>query len=312
MTAAERKPTHDAYPVRTVARMTGLSPDLIRAWEKRYGVVTPVRGPRGSRLYSADDVAHLRLLARVVGAGRAIGDVARLERGSLQALVAGARASSTVVGSAAALLARLIGSLEHFDIMRLDRQLADALLALGTRDFVREIAAPLLEEVGVRQADGRLSIADEHLMSGLMRNLLSGLVRSRTVPEGPAIVLATPSGERHEFGLLLVSLLMLDAGLTVFYLGADLPADQIVHAARRARVAAVGLGLVNAANRARAVAEIRAVEHALSPAVELWTGGRDAAAAIAEIGRSRALVLDDVDLLEHELARFRALPLERT
>lgn len=312
MAGDQRKSTHDAYPVRTVARMTGLSPDLIRAWEKRYGVVAPVRGPRGSRLYSADDVAHLRVLARVVAAGRTIGDVARLDRASLEALIIESRASPAVVGAASVLLFRLIDSLEHFDLPHLDRQLADALVALGVRDFVREIAAPLLVEVGVRQADGRLSIADEHLLSGLMRNLLSGLVRSRAAGEGPGIVLVTPSGERHEFGLLLVSLLMRDAGCTVFYLGVDLPADQIAHAARRARVAAVGLGFVNAANRAQAVAEVRAVEHALPASVELWAGGRDAASTIAELGRTRALVLDDLDLVERELSRFRAAPFERT
>ncbi len=74
---------HDAYPLRTVAAMTGLTPDLIRAWEKRYAVVAPVRGARGARLYSAADVTHLRLLARVVGGGRAIGDVAALAAAEL-------------------------------------------------------------------------------------------------------------------------------------------------------------------------------------------------------------------------------------
>ena len=66
-TAPHRTPAHDAFPLRTVAAMTGLTPDVIRAWEKRYAVVAPVRGARGARLYSAADIAHLRLLARVVG-----------------------------------------------------------------------------------------------------------------------------------------------------------------------------------------------------------------------------------------------------
>jgi hypothetical protein len=66
----QRTPTHDAFPLRTVAAMTGLTADLIRAWEKRYAVVAPIRGARGARLYSAADIAHLRLLARVVGADR--------------------------------------------------------------------------------------------------------------------------------------------------------------------------------------------------------------------------------------------------
>src|SRR5512143_1122569 len=90
MKAAAKKVPHEAYPLRTVSATTGLSPDLIRAWERRYGVVSPRRGARGARLYSSADVAHLRLLARVVGAGRAIGDVAGLDRTQLEHLAAGA------------------------------------------------------------------------------------------------------------------------------------------------------------------------------------------------------------------------------
>jgi hypothetical protein len=78
---------HDVWPVKTVARMTGLTADVIRAWEKRYGVVAPQRGPRGARLYTAVDIARLRLLGQAVSAGRAIGDVAALDPQTLQQMV---------------------------------------------------------------------------------------------------------------------------------------------------------------------------------------------------------------------------------
>src|SRR5512135_256513 len=77
---------HDAFPLRTVTAMTGLTPDLIRAWEKRYAVVAPIRGARGARLYTAADIAHLRLLGRVVAAGRSIGDVAGMSPAKLEQL----------------------------------------------------------------------------------------------------------------------------------------------------------------------------------------------------------------------------------
>ncbi len=296
---------HDAFPVRTVARMTGLSADLIRAWERRYGVVAPLRGPRGSRLYTAAEVTHLRLLARAVGGGRAIGDVARLDRRALEGLVA-PPASAGINDAAGALLARAMEALERFDARALDRQLADALLGLGASRFVREILVPLLVEVGVRQRDGRLSIADEHLFSARIRHLLSGLSHGRSSTDGPVVVLATPSGERHEFGLLVAASLMVDGGLTVVHLGTDLPAGEIVRAARRAQAAAVGLGYVNSQNRDLAVEETRTVERGLPPHVELWAGGHDAAPTVAALGRSRAVVLDDLDLLEDEVTRLRA------
>lgn len=306
-------PAHEALPLRTVSRMTGLSPDIIRAWEKRYGVVAPTRGARGARLYSLADIARLRLLRQVVGSGRAIGDVARLSPAELAALAgspavsgdgrrqaAGSDADHGVVGQA-------IAALERFDGLALDRCLGDALMALGSREFIAQVAAPLLGEIGARWEDGRLSVADEHLLSALMRNLLSGMLRARGPGTAPTVLLATPRGERHEFGLLLAGLLIADAGLGLCYLGTDLPAAEIVAAARRAGVAVIGLGMVNEDNHGSALAEVRSIERALAPATELWLGGRAAAAVGAALGASRAVVLDRIDSLETELQRLRAL-----
>lgn len=313
----DEKSTHDALPLRTVSRLTGLTPDIIRAWEKRYGVVAPQRGPRGARLYSAVDVAHLRLLRRVVAGGRAIGDVAELSPDELEALArAPAAERNGHAGRRAAaerdVVELMIGALERFDAQALDRYLGDALIAFGTRELIDRVAKPLLEEVGQRWSDGRLSVADEHLLSGLMRNLFTGVMRTRGLTGGPVVLLATPSGERHEFGLLLAGLMIADAGLGLCYLGTDLPAAEVAAAARRARAVVVGLGLVNGDNRGAAVAEVRWVARELPPATELWLGGREAAAVAAAIGPSRAVVLDQMAMIETELARVRALTVART
>jgi DNA-binding transcriptional MerR regulator/methylmalonyl-CoA mutase cobalamin-binding subunit len=298
--------THDAYPVRTVARLTGLSPDLIRAWEKRYGVVAPIRGPRGARLYTTDDVAHLRLLARVVGTGRAIGDIAQLDRPALEALTGTAQAAEPSSGDQL-MVARMLDIVGSGDAAALDRQLSEALVALGGRRFVRQLAAPLLTEVGDRWSTGRLSIADEHLLSGTMRGLLVSLIRFREKASGaPTVLLATPSGERHELGLLLVALLTVDAGLGLHYLGPDLPAAEIATAARRADVAVVGLSLVNSSSTDDAVEQVHSVERSLSRHTELWLGGRSSAAVAHKLGATRAVVFDELARVETELARVRA------
>lgn len=304
--------THDALPLRTVSRLTGLTPDLIRAWEKRYGVVAPRRGPRGARLYSAADVARLRLLRRVAASGRAIGDIARLSTHELEGLGCAPVAEQADDGSedrAAVepqLLEKMVDALARFDAVAVDRALGDALMAYGTRDFVTQVAGPLLEEVGQRWGDGRLSIADEHLLSALMRNLLTGVMRTRGRSGGPTVLFATPTGERHEFGLLLAGLMVADTGLRLCYLGTDLPAAEVAAAARRADAAVVGLGVVNSENEAQAVAEVRRVERELPAGTELWLGGRAAAALAARIGSGRAIVLDQVEALEQELRRIRA------
>jgi methylmalonyl-CoA mutase cobalamin-binding subunit/DNA-binding transcriptional MerR regulator len=301
--------THDAYPLRTVAAMTGLTPDLIRVWEKRYQVVAPIRGARGARLYTAGDVAHLRLLARAVGGGRAIGDVAALRPAELEKLVAQRSPDGQELGSWQTtsprehFVARILERLEGFDEAAIARLLGDSFVALGTRAFVHEVVEPLVQRVGACWADGELSIAEEHLLTGTLRNLLAGLIHSR-VGAGRRVLLATPAGERHEIGLLLVALLALDAGANVVYLGIDLPAAEIVTAARRAQVGVVGLSLVAGENRAHAIHEVKAVQRALPVEIELWLGGADAGRVAAAIKGCRGLVMDDLSATEIELGRI--------
>ena len=310
--AVTRDVPHDALPLRTVSRMTGLSADVIRAWERRYGVVAPLRGPRGARLYSAADVAQLRLLRQAVASGRAIGDVARLSAGAPQDLVGMSVAAPAPTPSVASdggggeRLAQAIAALERFDRAALDRCIGDALMALGARSFVEHVAVPLMTEVGERWRDGRLSVADEHLLSGLMHNLLAGVLRSRGNVGHPTVLLATPSGERHEFGVLMAGLIIAESGCGLCYLGTDLPAAEVGVAARRAGAAVVGPGVSSDDNLEAVVAEVRRVERDLPMTTELWIGGREAGAVAAQLGPTRAVVVDQMSILEHEVTRLRA------
>jgi methanogenic corrinoid protein MtbC1 len=304
--------THDAYPLRTVAAMTGLTPDLIRAWEKRYAVVAPVRGARGARLYTTGDIAHLRLLARVVGAGRAIGDVATLRPAELEQLVAQSAPDGQGLGSRETppprepFVTRILERLECFDHAAVTRLLGDAVVGLGAHTFVHEVAVPLVQRVGARWASGDLPIAAEHMLTATLRNLLGGLLQRRPQAGGP-VLLAAPAGERHEIGLLLVALLALDAGINVAYLGVDLPAGEIVMAAQHAQARVVGLSVVAGKNHAHAVREIEAIQVALPADVELWLGGGDARQAAADVRAFRGWVVDDLHKTETELGRIGAL-----
>jgi MerR family transcriptional regulator, light-induced transcriptional regulator len=294
-----------------VARLTGLSADIIRAWEKRYGVVEPVRGPRGARLYSAADVEHLRLLGRVVDSGRAIGDVARLTPQDLRALVGAERtpppaASTDSAAAVNGVVGYVLAALEEDNVARMDQALGEALLVLGMREFVRQIVCPLLKAVGDRWERGELSVADEHLVSGVLRNLLTGLLRTRSATRGPLILLATSAGERHEFGLLIAALVLLDGGCRLHYLGVDLPVQEIAAAAQRASVTVVGVGVVNGENHRNAVQQLRLLDRLLSPATELWLGGREAKAVAQALHSARIRVVDDLESLQLHAGRLGA------
>jgi DNA-binding transcriptional MerR regulator/methylmalonyl-CoA mutase cobalamin-binding subunit len=298
---------HDAYPLKTVSRMTGLTPDIIRAWERRHAVVSPLRGPRGARLYSSADVARLHQLGTLVARGRSIGDVAGLDADALSALaqdrnVPVARMTSDV--SADEPIRAVLAALGRFDSAAVERVLGDSLMALGIGRFVSGIGGPLLHRIGELWESGELSVAEEHVASAAIRSLFGGLIRMQMPARPPSFLLTAPSGERHELGLSMVALQCLQAGLAVTYAGVDLPAEEIVHATLKARVPVVGLSLVSGANRPTAVEQIRRIEAGLPVAVEIWLGGHDATAVAHELGKSRALVLQDMPAIEREIARI--------
>lgn len=319
-TAPVRQPTTQAnrsadpgdktYPIRTVAKLTGLTPDLIRAWERRYGVVEPVRGPRGARLYGAADVDRLRILATVVGNGRSIGDVAHLPPEQLEEIVTVAAGAGNRVPGAAPLavpsLEALLAAVDAVDMAALERGLSAALLALGAPRFAREVAIPLLNAVGAAWAQGRLSIGQEHLVSNAMRNLLGALARSGREPSAPSLLLAGPAGERHEFGLLMVAVLAADRGLGAYVLGVDVPAADIADTARKLRVGAVGLSLVAEGNRVASARALVDLEAGLPEGIEIWVGGGDAHNVLAMVPPGRAQLLQSIDQLDRHLGRFQA------
>lgn len=311
--ARRRRPPvpHDTLPIRTVASMTGLTPDLIRAWEKRYSVVKPERGARGARLYSAADVARLRLLARAVRDGRAIGDVAALTTQELRKLLAVAEIDTAAafephsVPAAEQVVSRAIDRVADYDTAGVACLLADTLLVLGAGPFAHKIAVPLMHRLGELWSQRKLSIAHEHVLTAALRNLLGGLLLNRA-RAGRQLLLATPAGEQHEMGLLLVALLACEAGVGVSYLGAGLPAAEIVAAARRLRPGAVGLSLVTARNRRRAVAVVRKLNAALDGHVEMWLGGADAPNVADRIRSFRGVVFSDLQTTAAALAPLAA------
>jgi DNA-binding transcriptional MerR regulator/methylmalonyl-CoA mutase cobalamin-binding subunit len=303
---------HDTYPLRTVSRLTGLSPDLIRAWEKRYGVVSPERGARGARLYRPDDIAHLRLLARAVGGGRAIGDVASLSRDQLRDLVAaepppdiaeeGRPAASP---SADAAVARALAAVERFDVAGLTAELGSALAALGTADFVRKICGVLLHEAGDRWEHGHLSIGQEHLLSSALHSMLHALLHWGRRPRAGHVLLATAPGEAHEAGILMTALLLSEAGVAVTYLGCETPASEILVAVERCSdVRVVGLGATDDTNIQQGIDCAREIDHGLSAGKELWLGGRVADAVAASVRSDRIYVIGDERQLDARIAEL--------
>lgn len=301
------------HPVRVVAQRTGLTSHVLRAWERRYGVVAPTRSEGGQRLYSEADIERLTLLRRLTALGGAISQLAPLPAEDLARLVEEHGATPLAVGAGpddrdvsgwreAALSA--IGAL---DGAALRRELERSVVALGIPRALDGVMAPMLVEIGQRWQDGALGIAHEHLATAVIRQVL-GWVRetAETTSRAPSLVVATPPGQVHEGGALLVAAAAAALGWRVTYLGADLPVNEIAGAAHRAGARAVALSLIHPADDPSVATQLAALRRALPPELPLLVGGAAAESYRAGIEAARGEVVTQLADLRTALGALTA------
>jgi len=327
------------HPIRVVARRTGLSPELVRIWEKRYGIVAPVRTPTGRRVYSDQDIERLRLVHRATLAGRRVGEVARLspaeldaliredERAALSALPSAGRAwtpgggvasseepapaaATQPTGVAFELVAlfadQSLDAMRNLDAPRLEAILSQALVTLGPTAFVEELASPLLKTVGEQWAAGRIEPYHEHLVSALIRQTVTRLFTWQAADVSvPAVVVATPAGQRHEIGAILAASTAWTQGWRVIYLGADLPARNIAQATEQARASVVALSIVYPPDDPLLHAELKAMAHHLPKDVRVVAGGGAAGSYAQTLRQIGAEIAPDLKVFRSMLNSLR-------
>jgi len=278
-------------------RRTGLSADVIRAWERRYAAVAPQRSEGGQRLYSERDVVRLGLLARATSDGHSIGEVARLDDSALEALVHGAaaRGADGHADAVAAVADDALGATARLDALALETTLKRAVFSLGVERFVDDVVGRFLTEVGNRWHVGALSPAHEHLASQTMRRVLAWITDAYELePDAPRMLIATPAGEMHELGAMTVAAAAVGEGWRVIYLGPSLPARDIANAAEQVGAKAVALSVVYAGGPATAAG------------VELFIGGAAADEVETLVKKGRARVLHGIEPLRRTLRAVHA------
>jgi MerR family transcriptional regulator, light-induced transcriptional regulator len=208
-----------------LSRRSGVSPELLRAWERRYGLLEPTRSSGGLRLYSDADLERVRRMQQHLAAGVAAAEAAALAQETPSATL-GARYEPDAARR------DLSGALEAFD-EPVANALLDRLLSTTTLDsLLSEVVIPYLHELGDRWESGEVSVAQEHFASNVLRGRLLGLARDWGRGLGPKALLACAPGERHDLGLIAFGLALRARGWRIGYLGADNPFESIDSAAR--------------------------------------------------------------------------------
>ena len=272
-------PNEPRHPVRLAAQRSGLTPHVLRAWERRYRVVTPVRSEGGQRLYSDLDVERLRLLRRLTGLGHSISQLAKLPNDELERTLreeepAAEEPPPTAEGRVVEFRSAAVRAAQRLDAGELHALLERAVVSLGVPAFLDEVAVPSIREIGHGWETGTVTVGQEHLATVVFRRILGWIIDTVEAGEQAArLLVATPPGQVHELGALLAGAAAASEGWDVVYLGADLPSAEVLRAAEQADVQAVALSIVLPPVDAALMRNLMEIREGLPADVPLFLGG---------------------------------------
>jgi MerR family transcriptional regulator, light-induced transcriptional regulator len=264
-----------------LSRRAGVSTDLLRAWERRYGLLRPTRSEGGFRLYSPQDEQRVTLMRDHLERGLSAAQAARLILDETERRPDESPALARGAESLRQALDALDESAAHTAL--------DTLLAnLSLETVLGEVVMPYLHELGERWERGEASVADEHFASNLLRGRLLGLARGWDRGLGPRALLACAPGEQHDLALIVFGLALRERGWRITYLGPDTPVDSLANAARMLEPAAVVIAVTTPQRLAGTEASLRKVARS----VPLWIAGAGASPQVTEKAGARHLDAD--------------------
>lgn len=273
MVSPRSTPERAGCSIRVTARLTALPPDTLRVWERRYGFPKPERAAGGSRLYSAEDVETLVLLASALKVGYRPSEVVGKPRAEVARLVALAHPRGAM-STGLPTIDSLIEALATDDVASVKRELRQASVLLGPKRFVTDLAQPLSVRVGEEWANGKLEVRHEHVMSACLSTQLRLLASAFDERPGhPIVLLATLPSESHGLGLEMIALYLALHDVTPRLVGVDTPPEQIVRAAKSHNADAVGIAVVRPTSLGTVAKQLRTVIGDLPRRTRVWLGG---------------------------------------
>ncbi len=303
------------YSIKVAARKSGLTPHVIRVWERRYGAVEPVRSGTNRRLYTDAEVERLSLLRHAIAAGHRIGNIAHLAEDQLkriagesllEAAAPAARSAKDHTREPHRLMDDCLDAVRRMDLDNFENALTRGLVLLGQQGLLRKVVGPLTRAVGDLWQEGSLTAAHEHFASAALRVFLSNASRPYAQnSNAPCLVVSTPAGQLHELGAIIINSAARSAGWNVAFLGANLPAAEIAGAAIQKEARAVALSMVYPLDDASLPGDLAQLRRLLPPQTAIIAGGRAASAYREALERVGALLIEDLEDFSRTLDRLR-------
>lgn len=288
------------YRIHRFSKLTGLSPHVIRAWERRYGLVTPIRGDNRYRLYTDEDVVLFRYLKSQVDQGMAIGELSQQGREHLQEQAQRVFVeTSREPPPSERLVIELSQALEENDRAGFERKLNGALAVIPFEEALHRFLLPLQERVGQLWHDGILGVGQEHYASNqIKQKIFSAMNQFQTSEEGPAVVIACPTNEWHEVAAMTAAFVCRARGCRVHYLGANLPISELAAYCARNRPTCVLLSVTIMESSDEACALAQELAGKIVPLSSVGVGGQGIQAHAEVFSQENIIVFQDLKALD--------------
>jgi DNA-binding transcriptional MerR regulator len=264
------------YRIKQIAKITGLSKEVLRMWEKRYRLVSPERGPNRYRLYNEEDLKILMYLVNEIEAGQSIGELASLGKDEILVRInnEGAKEAKEIVQTTDLLIQDLEKSLIPLNQSVFEKRLREIMALLPFKEVFERVLVPLQIRVGELWFDGKISIAVEHYVTNQVKQKLFSILNMMGSHNGPKVIITCPPWELHEIGAQMVAYHCSTIGCQVTLLGANLPFESLTDFCTRSNPDAVLFSFTSPAseNKSRVLfAEI--IKHLL-PLCTVGIGGQ--------------------------------------
>lgn len=261
---------NNALTIADMARDTGITPDTLRIWERRYGFPLPSRNQQNERTYNQEDLEKLRLIKQLIDSGQRPGKLAQLQVGELHEAANQIQQAPSFSDEVVELLACLIADKPD----ALSTQLDTLLKRHGLQKFLSEIVAPLNHAVGYSWSTGKIGILDEHRYAEQVRAILTQTLHALPCDQNyPRALLTTLPGEQHSLGLLMAACTLRQQGADILMLGVQTPLDEIVRGATKSQCQIVGLSCSVYASRHSIARQLVRLRKLLPDSITLWAGG---------------------------------------
>ncbi|MEI9940745.1 MAG: MerR family transcriptional regulator [Pseudomonadota bacterium] len=265
------------YSIRVASKLTGVSSDTLRMWERRYGFPKPERNESQVRVYTDADIERLVLVSRALKAGYRSGEVIHRGSDELRGLLDASGRAEVDEGRRTPTVESILNLLAQDDLEALRGELRRSVALVGPKQFLTDVAAPLVEQIGIAWAAGRIAVRHEHLVSEVLSSKLRRLLSAYDdQSSGPVVLLATLSDEQHGLGLDMVALYLALEGARPQLLGVNTPPEQIAEAAVALSANVVGVSVSEASDLALTEVHLRRVLSSLPSRIEVWVGGKNA------------------------------------